>query len=579
MLDWWLDELSAARPDLIGSVREAWPRDPFGNAFASPSFLEVLAAKARSNGARPILCRGISEQGETAAIWPLMVDARGTLGMLQGPHSDHCTCICTGEIDSTEMARGFAHVLREVRPGKVVLKNVPPWGPTLQGATAGLARLGWPHRSFLAWSCPELGVDPGPDAGQRLAQEVNRHKRIKNYENRLKRSPGYAFEVHEDQHDLEDWATDFCDQHDWRWDRTHTPSRYRFAEARALFTDVLKAWCSDGVLVRFAIRLHSGRVAFVVGLRSANRLVYHHVAVSPSAMETRAGHVLVRLIGLWMCERGFNVLDFGAGEEDYKFRYANGDQGLWRVYAARRVISSSVLKGSVEQRIRSSNRLTQLWDLWVNQRIRGQLRSALRSVGKRIDILRKILSASTPILAVRRLIWRVGAQEEICYRAKGCEQPADPQVVELKTFDLLATIEKEVGLPAGGRAPFYAFRQQGARAFGIIRNGRIMQIAWLDELPAGQAAELPDHKGGVTWRISNCVTARAARGTGLYPRVLKALRSMISTQDTAVICCQTWNRPAQRDILAAGFEPFGLRVTDRRSKRLVFRAVPAACRQ
>jgi CelD/BcsL family acetyltransferase involved in cellulose biosynthesis len=131
---------------------------------------------------------------------------------------------------------------------------------------------------------------------------------------------------------------------------------------RAVWQAILSGWAAEGLLVRFAIRLGTQRVALVAGLRAGTRLIYHNVAMSPLAEKHRAGHVLIRLIGLWMAERGFDTLDFGAGGEEYKSRYANGDDPLWRVFGARSALSQIYLRGLAEHSIRSSERMMRAWD-------------------------------------------------------------------------------------------------------------------------------------------------------------------------------------------------------------------------
>ena len=88
-------------------------------------------------------------------------------------------------------------------------------------------------------------------------------------------------EFYHDRDGLEEWTTEFCDAHEWLWNKTLTPSVYRFRQTRNFFGDILKAWRDDNVLIRFAIRLETGRVVFVAGLTSNKRLIYHHSARVP----------------------------------------------------------------------------------------------------------------------------------------------------------------------------------------------------------------------------------------------------------------------------------------------------------
>lgn len=366
----------------FAALRELWRGDPHQNPFAAPSFLGVMHATVARTETQ-LWAMGAGSDGSLAAAWPLRVDRAGALRFLPIDYSDQRTCLALPWVSGGDLADGLALALQESRVTSLALTNVPPWGPTLGAAREALQRIGWSHRAFPAWPCPVLRVPPGPDADAALRGEVERHKRVRGYANALRREPGFAFEVLEDGSDLDAWCRDFCDTHERRWQGTHTPSTYRSAAAREIFRKVLGAWQADGVLVRFAIRAATGRIALVAALRAGGRLVYHHVATSPIAERQRAGHVLIRLIGLWISERGFHTLDFGAGGEEYKFRYANGNDALWRVFAAPSVASRSYLRALVEERIRRSPVLQRGWDDWVNRRFRGELRQRLAALAAR----------------------------------------------------------------------------------------------------------------------------------------------------------------------------------------------------
>src|SRR5207249_7988988 len=137
---------------------------------------------------------------------------------------------------------------------------------TLQAVREGLTRSGWSHRAVPATPCPVITVDPGPGAAERFRKEIDRHKRVKSYYNRLSRERDCVFEVFDNDDSLEEWADQFCDIHEWRWNRTPTPSRYRSSDARATLIRNLKAWHADRLLMRFSIRIGGEPIAAVVGL-------------------------------------------------------------------------------------------------------------------------------------------------------------------------------------------------------------------------------------------------------------------------------------------------------------------------
>lgn len=369
-LEHQLDEATYA------ALRSVWQGDAERNPFAAPAFLRAMS-RAMAREDVPVWALGSNTAGSLVAVWPLRLDRSRALRFLPFDYSDQRTCIALGTMDRADVAGGLAFALRESRAVSLALTNLPPWGATLGAVRAALGELQWAYRAFAAWPCPVLRVPSGAEAGWAMRVAIDHHKRVRGYANGLRREPGFAFEVAEDEQGLGKWHREFCNVHERRWSDTDTPLVYHSAAARDLFFAALAAWHADHVLVRFTIRVDAGPLAFVAALRAGTRLVYHHVATSPLGERHRAGHVLIRLIGIRMSERDFDTLDFGAGGEDYKARYANGNDALWRVFAAPRRISTTYVRGLVEERIRGSPALQQGWDRWVNRRVRGALRRRL----------------------------------------------------------------------------------------------------------------------------------------------------------------------------------------------------------
>ena len=569
-LDWDIAEVSALNHAEVVQLRVLWRQDPFASPFGSPSFLEVLIARARSESKRAILARGFSCDGELSAVWPLKIDRAGRLEFLQNYQGDHCTCLAAKGIEEAELGEGLAKVLQTVRPSRVFFSRVPPWGYTLAALRQGLAQAGWWYTAFPATPCPILDFSDKVDADQELPIEINRHKRLRNYENRMRRQSGYEFQVCESAEGIDDWATAFFDAHEWRWNRTGTPSACRFASYRKFLLDCLHSWAKDNVLVRFSIQLNQRGLAFVAGLRANERLVYHLVVSSPAGEAYRAGHVLIRLIGLWMSRQGLCVLDFGVGDESYKLRYANKDDRLWRLHGTRKIVSTTYVQAQVEKAIRLSPQLQSLWDRWRNQWIRGKVLQQFRDLRSKWCVLRRThLNAPWSVL-VGRLKNRVVGEEEIFYRAKGGDSTDDPEVVELSSFGVLEMYEEEFGLVDAQRAEVYEFVHNGAKPFGIMCNGRVIHVSWLSRISSQGLPTWLVEKNETIWIIQRMVTAKSARGCGIFPHVLKALLNKIPHGQPVLIYTYTWNSAARRGIVKAGFKPVALRITKRNSKVPVY---------
>jgi hypothetical protein len=311
----------------------------------------------------------------------------------------------------------------------------------------------------------------------------------------MSRLPGYAFEVLEDDEDLPEWAREFCDAHEWRWSMTPTPSRYKSPRDRSLFRDVLTAWERDQVLVRFALRLEWGRAALVAAVRAGDRLIYHHVAVSPAAEQHRAGHVLIRLIGLWMSDRGYRVLDFGVGNEEYKSRYANADEPVWRVFASNRRATPVFLRGAVEKAIREASPLQWAWDRLVNRSLRGSF--AARWTLSRLRLRRRLHPPGAGLSWLDALDgslhWDRG---HLLYCASGRAGASIDGLTVLSVAELLGFLDGIHGIAGSERETAFRLRHFGAIPLALVGHDGPLHACWLIPNPPGAPQE-----GAGTWWI------------------------------------------------------------------------------
>jgi glycosyltransferase involved in cell wall biosynthesis len=264
-----------------------------------------------------------------------------------------------------------------------------------------------------------------------------------------------------------------------------------------------------------------------------------------------------------MAERQISTLDFGVGDEDYKLRYANGDERLWRIYAGPTSFSRPIFSARVEARIRYSPRLQRIWDRWINGFVRGRLTATVAAVAHRWRTIRKVHLRSSPVFLLGLLSARIWREREIFYRADALDAQPDPEVVQLRPTQVLSLLEHEVGLSPGARAQIIEFAQTGAECFGVVENGQTLSVAWLRPAPATVIPPSLNNDRVNYWCIEQCVTARAARGRGLYPRTLRAILARLPRNDAAIIYTHTFNQASRRGILKAGFVPIATRTRSR----------------
>ena len=544
-IEWQVErELTAA---LLADVQQLWRRDPFASPFASAEYLRRCAEDARDEGAAPLFVRGVAAN-HTVGLWPLRLDRGGVLRFLQGDDADHCTGLAGPGIDASTFGEGFTQALRAARPARVAMTNLPPWGPTREAVLAGLRQSGWPARAFAATSCPVLSVEPGPGAARSFVAAINSHKRLRNYENRFKRLAGYRFEAIDHGDGLDEWADEFCNIHEWRWNTTDTPSEFRRQDARARLVRQMSAWHRDGVLYRFAMRGEGRPIALAIALVGGGRVVYHRPVAAPAWAELRPGHVLLRLMGLWMGERGLHVLDFGMGNEDYKSRYANQDEKLWRIYAGPRHLSLGLARGILEQQIRNAPAAEQLWDRTVNGFIRGRLRRAVSDARSRLQRRRTGWSDTRSPAGS----WRQSS--EIVYRSFAAKTASPPEVDALGAFDALERIDDGVRLTAAERAAVIERLHRGDRLFGVLEGERIAASAWLLEETRSDSGE----PRSPSYRVEPYALSPAGRRPGVIAKLLEGMAAHVEPGAAIAIVVADRSPLVRSELARAGFTAVGV---------------------
>ncbi|MCG8619944.1 MAG: GNAT family N-acetyltransferase, partial [Desulfobacterales bacterium] len=103
------------------------------------------------------------------------------------------------------------------------------------------------------------------------------------------------------------------------------------------------------------------RITYVIALKFGRTLVYFHTARLPVYNKLSTGNITIHLMGLWMQENGFNNIDFGMGDEGYKYYFANHNRTIWKVRGARSLFSPTAFLGAAESYLREKVCLMRLW--------------------------------------------------------------------------------------------------------------------------------------------------------------------------------------------------------------------------
>jgi hypothetical protein len=191
----------------------------------------------------------------------------------------------------------------------------------------------------LSWTlvphsvCPLLAADTPAE----VARHLQNNPRYRYYANRLRKQDGVAFRTHSDAEGLEVWVEAYCNAHVQRWANTATPSDFRNSRRRQFLLGCLRAWHDDGLAVRFSLYLPEGQaIAFAIGLLQPPALVFHATTFDPAFARYSPGKALIFHIASWMAQNNLSVLDFGDGDEPYKYDVANSARPLSRLFISPR---------------------------------------------------------------------------------------------------------------------------------------------------------------------------------------------------------------------------------------------------
>ncbi len=309
------------------NFKKLWHHSADRSPFKSPSVLRYFAGLVHGH----IRCFQFFVNDELRGAILLKEDGR-VLSFLSDLKTDVNFFVLDQRCTPDEEKQFFEFFFSTIKRNKwsVVLNNQPAWAhymPALveAGRSSGLFWANFPYSV-----CPVLVAE----SPRTLFERVQKANKFRYYANRLAKMPGVSFEAIEDDTDLEAWTEAYCRAHIKRWKGTPTPSNFLDPKRRTFQFHCLKSWSQDGVLVRFSIKAPEGRVAFVIGLLEAHSLVFHATTFDPTYGKYSPGKALIHFIASWMVQKNLSILDFGDGNETYKYEIADREHVLNRIFVS-----------------------------------------------------------------------------------------------------------------------------------------------------------------------------------------------------------------------------------------------------
>lgn len=358
--------------DFWGQYTQLWERSLHRSAFQSPHIVQYFTGLIH-DGLAVFRC---SERDKLIAA-ALFKRENGYYTFLSDLKTDANFFLLDRDCTAETMQRIFQEFIGLVDQEKMslMLNHFPAWAGYM-GILEDLLRSSPLYSMQLDYSVCPVAVGETPEA---LYKEVSASRNTRYKVNKFVKQENGAFEVLTDETDIDHWADEFCEAHVARWAPTPTPSAYRDPKRREFLKNCLHAWYADKVLVRFALRVGEKRIGFMVGLLEEETLIYHAPTFHPDYAHCSPGRALIYFITQWMAENNLRILDFGDGNEPYKYYVASKDQVLRRIFISGKYNLAFIAKTRFIKAVREHHKIYSLYQ--------NKLKPAYRNLLGRVSVL------------------------------------------------------------------------------------------------------------------------------------------------------------------------------------------------
>lgn len=377
-------QLKNADQSFWDEYQTLWNHSVCPSPYQSPNYARYLAKRELELGWEPIAIAG-RENNKLVCIYFLKKKNSTFLNLAFGASDHHIIIIKKGFNNLEKLIDWMTSFMTNENKSKFNFTKVPQWGYQSEIISKAAENAGFNSWRLSNTLDPLLILNP-KDPQEQFNKEVD-NKKLKYYSRRLKKEESFEFEVLNGPENLDDWAEDFANSHEWRWNFTETPSMFISPVKRQDLKNKLSAWAADGCLRCFAIKINNERIAFCLGLAQSNRIVYHFISHLPKYHKYSAGKALIRELLIWMIENGYNELDFGTGNESYKDKFANQIDHLDKFYLAKGFDLKFWLIQKVEYFVKVNEKREELYTKWsIKARdLKGRLNGKVSSRASSAD--------------------------------------------------------------------------------------------------------------------------------------------------------------------------------------------------
>lgn len=526
---------------------DLWQNSFFETPFNGPNFIKLLF----ENSLEPIGFLNYQDGYLNIAVFFKRKEFKEYIYLGDG-YTDHNVICIRKNVSNDTLVSFLSYVIKQLNTS-IFLKNVPIWQDDLEAWTEASIANGLKCISFKAWKNPIFKLDLVEAQNQQMFSNNFKKKRLTTYYNKLKKDPGFKFEIDESNNVNQSWIDEFCMNHESRWNITNTPSQYISKSHRDFLVLKLNSYIRDKTLIRFSFVLNGINIVSVICLKKNDYILYSLPSYSTSYDYTHASQSLICQIGQWAAGNGFTLFDFGVGEESYKLRFSNSVEDFYRVYITPTGISKFYLKGLFEKFIRDNKLVNAFYNKFVLSLIRIKLVHKLKVIQTKLLIQRSNFKLDKYFF-VTKVKQRIDNKIKVYkFIESTLSQPQNSAIKKISFYDYIDFIQIDGPITLLNRNSILQNCLQNIKVpFGLYVNDELVSVA----LVSSENFEIEKFvKSDKTWQvITDCFTINKFRGNGYYPILIGAIaRNNLSLKLTTYIYASSYNKASIKGIIKAGF--------------------------
>jgi hypothetical protein len=544
------------QPSVYILYKKIWTKSNSPNPFISPNILYNLNKKL------DIQVAFFYRNTEIFGAIPF-VFKRGCFSMAGESMSDSINLLFISDTSPSQKYEAICSLIQELQPSYFEFKKFCDINSDVLLFIKAFKEFKYKYFYVESWKNLFVKCEGISFNSVRFFKTFNKST-TRNYANKFKKERNYSVRVLKDL-DLKaisDWMAFFFMYHELRWAQTSTPSVFASQESRDELESKVLAWLAEGSCILFSLDVDEKPVSMAICLINNKSIIYHQIAylATQDILRYRINKLLIFELSKWMVDNNFEILDFGVGNEPYKYEYAQLEKRIIRLYASKTYFSKLYLKGLIDYHYQRKP----LLQAFVNNRLRVFI-SKVTTLASEIKCKLKPqieLIIYNPILFLVTVKRKLSRETQIFYLYnpdKVSEKPNDSFSVRVaNSNEVIRFYSEELEFSVKKRM-FYLTKMERGEVIPYAvfdEYSNVVSIAWKKLLNEFETPANKIFKDPIV--IIDCYTSKSHRGKGLYPSLIGQIAAQ--HEGDTIIYTNDWNRPSQKGIAKAGFEPIARRL-------------------